>query len=108
MNENLRYPKHYTVGGVYVKELVLEKAGDKVLGHRHLFDHLSLLAKGCVKVTVDGMATSYNSPTALNIKAGKHHEIMALTDDCLWYCVHAVPAELRGEDVLDDIVSVAS
>lgn len=97
-------PKHYVVGGVYVKELVLLKAGDTVLSHKHKFNHLSLLAKGMVDVTVRGVTTRYIAPEGINILAEEEHEIKAISRDCLWYCVHAVPEDLRGEEALDSVV----
>ena len=102
--EELLYPRHYAVGGVYVKELLLSHKGSKVVGHKHKFDHLSLLATGIVKVTVDGHSTTYIGPIGINIKANQQHEILAITDNCLWYCIHAVPEGLRGEALLDDVV----
>lgn len=101
---DMLYPKHYVVGEVYAKELIMEKAGDTVIGHAHGFDHLSLLAKGTVEVVADGVAVQYTGPTAVTILAGVHHKIIALTDDCLWYCIHSVPADLRGEALLDEVV----
>jgi len=100
----LAYPKHYIVGDTYVKELRLELAGDKVLSHAHTFDHLSLLAVGRVAVTVNGKRTEYDAPTAVTILANQRHEIEALCNDCLWYCVHTVPEDLRGEDCLDSVL----
>lgn len=102
--EEMTFPQHYIVGGVYVKELILRSKGDQVLGHSHNFDHLSLLAKGTVQVSDGTHSVTYIAPTGVNIKAGHHHEITALTDDCLWYCIHAVPEGLRGEALLDDVV----
>lgn len=102
--EDIEFPQHYVAGGVYVKQLILASAGDTVLGHAHAFDHLSLLAKGVVDVEVEGVNTRYTAPTAVNVKAGLRHQIRAVVPDCLWYCVHSVPEELRGEALLDDVV----
>ena len=101
----LEFPQHYIAGGVYVKELWMRHLGEKVQGHAHTYDHLSLLARGQVMVTVDGVTTVYTAPTAVTIKAGLEHEIAALTSDCLWYCVHAVPEGLRTEEELDAAVT---
>ena len=103
---DMAFPKHYVAGGVYVKELILEAVGDEVLGHEHEFPHLSLVARGTVRVTVDGVSTEYTAPTALTVAAGKRHSILAVTSNCLWYCLHAVPEGLRGEDLLDESVKV--
>lgn len=100
----LAHPKHYIVGQTYVKELRLELAGDKVNSHAHLFDHLSLLATGRVAVTVNGKRIEYEAPTAVTILANQRHEIEALCNDCLWYCIHSVPEDLRGEELLDSVL----
>lgn len=98
---DLEHPKHYCVGGVYVKELFLEHIGDKVRSHKHAYDHLSLVAAGRVRVTVDGQVTDYPARSAVKVEAGKEHMIEALEPHSLWYCIHSVPEDLRGEDVLD-------
>lgn len=85
--------QHYIAGGVYTKEAHIE-AGWYLEGHKHTYDHLSLLAYGQVIVTVDGMEQLYTGPTGIKIVAGKEHKIQALTKS-LWYCVHAVAADLR-------------
>lgn len=103
--QDLTHPKHYAVGGVYVKELFLENVGDGVVSHSHHHDHLSLVARGKVRVTADGVVTDYPERSAVNIKAGVKHEIVALEANTLWYCLHAVPPELQGEDMLDAYVS---
>jgi len=105
---DLHFPKHYVSDGIYVKELWLEHAGDTVRSHKHEFDHLSLLASGSVKITCDGVETIYTGRTAVVIEAGKEHKIVALTPNTLWYCLHNVPAALRGEAMLDAQVEMSN
>jgi quercetin dioxygenase-like cupin family protein len=88
---------HYIAGGVYAKMLAMKNAGDYVISHEHNYDHLSILATGQVCVTVDDVATVYTAPTAVTVKAGAAHKILALTPNVLWYCIHAIPAELIDE-----------
>jgi quercetin dioxygenase-like cupin family protein len=71
-----------------------EKAGDTEIGHTHQFDHLTLLAKGRLKVTVEGVATEFTAPHMIYIHKDKVHELEALTDETVAYCIHA----LRDED----------
>lgn len=94
--------KFYVGGGVCVKELLMLHAGDAVRQHSHTHDHLSLLAKGTVSVFAEGKETVYDAPAAVLIKANTGHLIEALSDDVLWYCLHAVPAELAGEPLTSD------
>lgn len=96
--------QHYFAGGVYAKQLWLRDKGWKVAQHEHNFEHLSFLATGTVRVTVDGVDCVYTAPAGVKIAAGKVHEIEALTDNCLWLCIHAVPAELAGSLNIDDVL----
>lgn len=92
--------KHYIAGGVYAKEWE-GKAGQVVEQHVHNFDHLSYLAYGQVEVTVGGKTMLFTGPTGINIKAHKQHQIVALSD-CLWLCIHAIPEDLQGAELIED------
>ena len=94
--------QHYMAGGVYVKEALIS-SGWALEGHKHIYDHLSLLAFGVVQVTVEGVITNYTGPTGILIKANKKHRIEAL-EDSLWYCTHSVPEGLRLSDVEETLV----
>lgn len=84
------YEEHGYVGNIWVKQNYLEKAGDTVGGHLHYFDHVSLLAKGSVEVSIDGKNPHvFNAPTFIVIRKNHRHEIKALEDDTSWYCVFA-------------------
>jgi len=91
------------VGNIWVRQNYLEKAGDKVGGHIHYFDHVSLLAKGSVEVRIDGQEPhTFHAPTFIVIRKQHRHEITALEDDTSWYCVFAV-RDIDGN--LSDIVN---
>lgn len=79
--------KHHFAGGVYCKETLIP-AGVKLAQHRHSFDHLSHLASGRVRLSVDGVDTEHTAPATLTIVAGKVHEVTALTA-VIWLCIHA-------------------
>lgn len=79
--------KHFFSGREYAKEMHLP-AGYYAETHSHNFDHLSILARGEVLVTIDGVARPYAGPTCITIPAGAVHRIDALTDS-VWFCVHA-------------------
>lgn len=78
---------HHFVGGLYCKETRIP-AGVKLSQHVHAFDHLSALAQGRVRLTVDGQSSEISAPAFLTIAAGKVHEVEALTDT-VWGCLHA-------------------
>lgn len=79
--------RHFFSGREYARMQRLP-AGYHVETHRHNFDHLSILASGKVRVTVDGVAQTLTGPTCITIGAGAVHHIEALTDST-WFCVHA-------------------
>jgi quercetin dioxygenase-like cupin family protein len=92
------------VKNLFVKQMVFRKAGDKEHGHAHLHDHLTLLTKGKLRVTVNGKDTDFTAPAHIYIKADVVHELTALEDDTIAHCIHA----LRDEDGSGDIIDPAS
>lgn len=91
--------EHFHAGNVYSKAARIP-AGHILVQHKHKYDHLSILASGTVVVDVDGERTEYTGPACLNIRAGIHHGVRALTDS-VWYCIHSVTdAEKEDADEL--------
>jgi quercetin dioxygenase-like cupin family protein len=82
------------VANLFSRMMHFAKAGDIEMGHTHQFDHLTLLAKGKLKVTVEGTASEFTAPHMIYIHKDKRHELQALTDDTVAYCIHA----LRDKD----------
>jgi hypothetical protein len=89
------------VANTWVKQMNFVKAGDVNDGHTHIFDHQTLLAKGKVKVTVNGKDSEFTAPTIIFIRAGFEHQIEALEDDTICYCIHAIRDGERVEDIID-------
>lgn len=85
------------VANLYSRMMHFEKAGDIEIGHTHQFDHLTLLAKGKLKVTVEGVVTEFTAPQMIYITKDKIHELEAMTDETVAYCIHA----LRNKDNTD-------
>jgi quercetin dioxygenase-like cupin family protein len=80
-------------GGIFVKEMILEKAGTPVLQHAHQTDHISYLAKGSVRVWVEGrLDRDYLAPAPIFIEARTKHEFLSLEDDTLVLCIHNIGA----------------
>lgn len=78
------------IGNIWVRQNYLEKAGDKIGGHAHYFDHVSLLAQGSVEISIDEKHPQiFHAPTFIVIKKQHKHEITALEDNTYWYCVFA-------------------
>jgi quercetin dioxygenase-like cupin family protein len=88
------------VANLYSRMMHFRKAGDTEIGHTHQFDHLTLLAKGKLKVVVEGVATVFTAPQMIYIHKDKVHELQALTDETVAYCIHALRDKDTGE-ILD-------
>lgn len=91
-------------GNIWVRQNVLALAGQTSgEGHYHHFDHVSLLASGCVRVEVEGFEPKeFEAPTFIIIKKEYLHKFTALTNNCLWYCVFAL-RDIDGD--ISDIYS---
>lgn len=77
--------------GVFVKQIVIPRAGTYVPQHSHTYDHTSMLALGSMRVWQDGVLLGdYTAPKALLIPAHTKHTFLALTDGTMVYCIHNV------------------
>lgn len=78
------------IANLFSRMMHFEKTGDIEIGHTHQFDHLTLLAKGKLKVTVEGISSEFTAPHMIYIHKDKVHELEALSDDTVAYCIHAL------------------
>lgn len=88
------------VSNVFIKQMHFQFAGDKEEGHSHLFDHLTLLASGKIKLTALGKSSEFTAPQHIFIKAGVIHELEALEDNTVVHCIHGI-REKGCEDIVD-------
>lgn len=88
------------VSNLWVKQMVFMK-GDINPGHKHTFDHQTLLGTGSVKVTVNGKSSIFHAPTIIFIRAGNEHLIEAMEDNTIAYCIHPIRDGERIEDIID-------
>lgn len=88
------------VSNVFVKQMHFQFAGDREEGHSHLFDHLTLLASGKVRVTALGKVSEFVAPQHIFIKAGVEHELEALEDNTVVHCIHGI-REKGCIDIID-------
>ena len=82
---------------VYAKRMAIP-AGIAVGKHVHDHDHVSVLAKGRVRVDSGVDAIFYAAPAHILVRAGLHHRITAI-EDSVWYCIHA--ADVDDETTID-------
>jgi mannose-6-phosphate isomerase-like protein (cupin superfamily) len=92
--------KHHFSAGTYTKETHIP-ANHWLVQHAHKFDHLSILAKGSVELTVNDETSIIHAPACLNICANTHHGIKSLTD-VVWYCIHAT--DCTDADEIDELL----
>lgn len=88
------------VANLFSRQMHFRKSGDKEYGHTHPFDHLTLLASGSLRVTVEGKTTDFKAPHMIYIHKDKNHELVALEDNTVAYCIHALRDKDSGE-ILD-------
>jgi len=88
------------VSSVYVRQMHFKNKGDIEQGHSHQFDHQTLLSKGSIKITLEGVENIYAAPHIIFIRKDHRHELVALEDDTIVYCIHALR---DGDDVCDII-----
>lgn len=89
------------VANLFSRMMHFKNAGDTEHGHKHQFDHLTLLAKGKLKVTVEGSTSEFTAPHMIYIHKDKIHELVALEPDTVAYCIHALRGDNETGDILD-------
>ena len=88
------------VSNVFIKQMHFLHAGDREEGHAHLFDHVTLLSSGKLKLTALGKDSEFTAPHHIFIKAGVVHELTALEDNTVVQCIHGI-REKGCEDIVD-------
>lgn len=91
------------VDGVFAKQMHFAQAGDVMNGHLHTHNHLTLLAHGSLRVSVNGQSTEFTAPHMIFIHKNHTHELVALENNTVAYCIHAVREKDTG-DVIDSVI----
>ena len=81
-------------GNIFIRPMKFAKAGEKREGHKHNFDHTTIVFKGAVHVSAklpDGrvIERDFRAPAHFLVKAEVEHEISALADETEAWCVYA-------------------
>ncbi len=85
----------HTADGVFIKQYVFPRAGMIAPQHAHVWDHLTMIARGAMFVWKDGVLDrKYEAPCGIFIAAGVKHTFQTIVDDTIIYCIHS----LHGED----------
>ena len=90
------------INGLWCKQMHFLRAGALVPGHKHLYDHMTLLAHGSLSVTVNNKVTEFVAPQIIYIKKNVVHDLVALEADTVAYCIHIVKNAETG-DILEGI-----
>ena len=88
------------IKNLWTRMMYFRKAGDFEETHSHNFDHLTLLTQGSIKVIVNEKETICEAPMQIYLKAGLEHKLIAMEDDTMVTCVHALK-NADGTDLLD-------
>ena len=79
----------HCVDGVFVKQWRLPRVGLVAPQHSHVYDHLTMLAAGAIKVWKDGVYVGEKiAPTGIVIEAGCKHMFVSTQPDTVLYCIH--------------------
>jgi len=89
------------ISNLWIKLMTFEKAGDINEGHKHTFDHPTLLVKGRLQVDVEGVVSVFEAPHIVFIARDKVHTLTALEDGTVAACIHALRDGERVEDIVD-------
>jgi quercetin dioxygenase-like cupin family protein len=80
----------HCVDDVFIKQMVMDRAGIHVFQHVHTYDHNSLLALGAVELWCDEeLEGVYRAPSVILIRAGVNHRFVSL-EKSIVYCIHNV------------------
>jgi len=89
------------VANMFVRQMHFKSKGDCEQGHKHHFDHLTLLAAGKLLVEANGKETEYTAPTMIYINKDTMHKLTASSDETVAYCIHGLRDTDKSDDILD-------
>ena len=92
------------VDNVFVKMMHFYYKGDVTerYGHSHTFDHVTLLARGSVRMEVleeGGGSQDHKAPKLIVTPKNTRHKFTALESDTVLCCIHAI----RDGDEVEDV-----
>jgi len=96
--------KLISLSNVYTRMMHFVKKGDTEMGHKHTFDHATLISSGSVlyEVLSDTGEVEYSktftSPDMVFVNKDKFHRITSLEDNTVCGCIHAL--RTVGDDII--------
>lgn len=84
------------VSNVYSRMMFFEHTGDTEKGHKHTFDHGTLLSSGSLKIEILDDENNvkaekiFTAPDFIFISKDDVHRLIALEDNTIAVCIHAM------------------
>ena len=103
--------KILAAGNVFSRMMFFQKSGDTTYSHQHEYDHGTLLSYGSVLYEVLDenknvvKSKEFNAPTFIFVPKLTYHRLVALEDNTVCACIHAlrtIDNELLDPDFLID------
>ena len=83
----------FMADGIFAKSMVIQRANTVVPQHSHTYAHVSVLARGAVRLWKDeALVGDFHAPAGILIEARAKHTFMSLVDDTAILCVHDIGA----------------
>jgi quercetin dioxygenase-like cupin family protein len=79
-----------TVSNIFVRQMHFESIGDSEQAYQNTHDHLTLLAKGRLKVTINDSTTTYDAPSMIFIKSNMSYTLTAEAPNTVTYCIYGI------------------
>ena len=77
---------HFRSDGIYLRVLSIPK-DSFVIGHKHLTNHLNILLKGSMRITIDGETREIVAPYIFEALANSTKAVVTITD-CEFANIH--------------------
>ena len=97
--------KIIALSNVYTRSMHFRNKGDIEQGHKHTYDHATLLSNGSLMVEMldenDDVQHSkvFQAPNLIFINKDKKHRLVALEDNTVCACIHAI--RTVDEEIVD-------
>ena len=79
----------FACGNIFIRTKGKLTKGQIIEGHKHNFDHTSLVLSGAIRLTKNGETTECRAPSWVLIEAGVEHQIEVLEEGTVFWCVYA-------------------
>ena len=87
--------EEFVSGNIFIRPNSLLPKGHVTLGHKHTFDHTTIVFTGSVHVKLvnpegETIEKTFKAPSHFLVRANIEHEITSLEDDTTYWCVFSL------------------